>query len=280
MPKRTKLQTFFLIITLLIGVLPILYFVSVELGIASSSPDDSVTGINSEGPIDRYVENVAFGVNEKFDFDINYGFINAGTATMEVKDLVEYQERPCYQIITTANSNDFFTAFFKVEDRAESIIDAIGVFSWRFEKVLKEGSYQSDRQYDFDQYNHFTVYKEDTIDVAPYVQDALSIFYYIRTQDLEVGKTLYVDNFVDGRKFKTEVKVWEKERVTVEAGTFDCIVVEPLMKTVGIFKHKGKLKVWLTDDRLKMPVMMKSKVLVGSITAELTGYRLGEIEVF
>jgi len=53
-----------------------------------------------------------------------------------------------------------------------------------------------------------------------------------------------------------------------------------LLKTVGVFKHKGKLKVWLTDDRLKMPVLMKSKILVGSITAELTDYRLGDIEAF
>lgn len=280
MPKRTKLQTLLLIFALIIGVLPILYFVSVEIGIASSSPDDSNVKSKTEGPIDRFVENVSFGVNEKFSFDINYGFINAGTAVMEVKDLIEYNERPCFQIITTANSNDFFSAFFKVEDRAETIIDAVGIFSWRFEKRIYEGSYQSDRQYDFDQYNHLTVYKGDTLEIDPYVQDALSVLYFTRTQNLEVGKSLYVNNFVDGRKFTTEIKIWKKERVTVKAGTFDCIMVEPIMKSVGIFKHKGNLKVWLTDDKLKMPVLMKSKVLVGSITAELSGYQLGEIEVF
>ena len=49
------------------------------------------------------------------------------------------------------------------------------------------------------------------------------------------------------------------------------------MRTSGIFKHEGKLTVWLTNDRLKMPVLMKSKVLVGSISAELTDYELGEM---
>jgi hypothetical protein len=57
-------------------------------------------------------------------------------------------------------------------------------------------------------------------------------------------------------------------------------VVEPLLQTVGVFKHQGKLKVWLTNDRLKIPVLMKSKIMVGSIEAELTDYRLGDIEVF
>ena len=52
------------------------------------------------------------------------------------------------------------------------------------------------------------------------------------------------------------------------------------MQTAGIFKHEGKLTVWLTDDRLRLPVMMKSKVVVGSITAELTDFKLGRLEDF
>ncbi|MEA3296372.1 MAG: DUF3108 domain-containing protein, partial [candidate division Zixibacteria bacterium] len=83
-----------------------------------------------------------------------------------------------------------------------------------------------------------------------------------------------------GKKYPLEVKVLKKETISVDAGTFSCIVVEPLMRSVGVFKHQGRLKVWLTDDRLKMPVVMKSKILVGSISAELTDYCLGEIEVF
>ena len=96
----------------------------------------------------------------------------------------------------------------------------------------------------------------------------------------EIGKSYMIDNFIDGKLFTTEVKVVKKETIDVEAGTFDCIVVEPLLTSAGVFKHEGSLKVWLTDDRLKMPVMMKSKVLVGSITAELTNFELGEIVEF
>ena len=108
----------------------------------------------------------------------------------------------------------------------------------------------------------------------------LSVLYFVRTQDLEVGKSVFVDNFTDGEKYALEVKVIGKEEVTVPAGTFECVVVEPLLQSVGVFRHEGKLKVWLTDDRLKMPVLMKSKVLVGSISAELSDFQLGDIETF
>lgn len=252
-----------------------IYFMDNQFGLATAQAD--TTGENSSTGFDRYIENLAFGPGEKFYFDIGYGFINAGQATMEVADLIEYLERPCYQIISTANSNKFFSSFFKVEDRVESIVDGLGIFSWHFEKHVREGGYRADRLYEFDQQKNLVYYGKDTIEVAPYVQDALSVLYYIRTQDLKVGQSYYIENFTDGKKYPLEVKVHRRETIKVKAGKFDCIVVEPLFLTSGVFKHEGKLTVWLTDDRLKMPVLMKSKVLVGSISAELTAYELGEI---
>ncbi len=228
----------------------------------------------------REVDNVAFGVGEKLTFEIGYGFISAGTATMEVEEIIDYEGRPAYRLVSKAFSNSFFNSFYRVEDRVESICDAVGLFSWRFQKKLQEGNYKADVSYTFDQKQNFVYYKKDTIAIPPFTQDALSVMYYVRTQNLEVGKSLYIDNFTDGKLYPLEVRVLRKEQITVSAGTFNCLVVEPLLQGVGVFKHEGKLTVWLTDDRLKMPVLMKSKVLVGAISAELTDYKFGDIDAF
>jgi len=284
MPERTLLCKIVLGLIIIIGLVPVFYFVSVEVGIAvaAAGEADSTSKVDSlsSDTLDRYIENYSFGVGEKLHFDINYGFINAGTATMEVVRLIEYENRPCFLIETTANSNSFFSTFYKVRDRIESVMDAVGLFSWRFEKNLREGSYSADRMYSFDQRRNIAFYKNDTIPVEPYTQDPISTLYYTRTQPLKVGQSFYLDNFIDGDKYHLEVRVLKKEKITVKAGTFDCLVVEPMTSSVGVFKNEGRLKVWLTDDFLKMPVMMKSKVLVGSISAELTGYDLGEIKEF
>ncbi len=280
MSHKVKNSSIVFVLLVLLGIAPLAYFVTMELGIAEAAAENSVENMNVDGSLFRVVDNVAFGVHEKLSFDINYGFINAGTATMEVVRLIEYEGRPCYQVVTRARSNKFFSSFYKVDDRVESIIDAEGIFSWRFEKKLREGNYRSHRISEFDQQKHFAVYGEDTIDVPPFVQDALSVLYYIRTQDLEVGKSVFIDNFTDGKLYPLEVRVLKRETKTVKAGTFDCLVVEPLLQSVGVFKHEGRLRVWITDDRLKMPVLMKSKVVVGSISVELTDYELGEIDAF
>ncbi|MFH2036074.1 MAG: DUF3108 domain-containing protein, partial [Candidatus Zixiibacteriota bacterium] len=257
----------------ILGIVGLVFVSDIMNGIASAQADklEDATGI------DRHVENIAFGPGEKLTFDIGYGFINAGTATLEVVDLIEYNERPCHQIVTTARSNKFFSSFYKVEDRVESLIDAIGIFSWRFEKNLSEGSYRSVKVCEFDQENNLVHYEDSTYDVGRYVQDALSAMYYVRTQDLNVGVSIFIDNFTDGKHYPLEVKVLKKETINIKAGKFDCLVVEPLLQSSGIFQHEERLTVWLTDDRLKLPVLMKSRVLVGSISAELTDYKLGEI---
>jgi hypothetical protein len=264
------------------GLMPLAYFVKVQYGAAQDDPiiekADPLYPVDDE--INRQIDNIAFGVGEWLQFDIGYGFINAGTATLEVQDLIEFNERPSYQLVSTASSNKFFSSFYPVRDRVESILDAIGLFSWRFEKELREGKYRSHRQYTFDQINHSVVYKGDTLEVAAYVQDALSILYFIRTQKLEVGQSLFVDNFTDGKNYPLEVKVHGRKKIKTKAGKFDCLELEPLLRSSGVFKHEGKLTVYVTDDRLRLPVMMKSKVIVGSITAELSDYRLGRLEEF
>lgn len=232
-----------------------------------------------ENKLKRVVTNRAFGVGERFEFSVGYGMINAGTAVMEIPDMVKVDGRKCFHIVSTAQSNKFFSVFFKVDDKVESFMDVYGLYSLRYDKHIREGKFKTDMSMTFDQDKHLALYYSgrDTFQVPDYVQDVLSAFYFVRTQDLQVGKSILVDNHTDKKTYPLEVKVLRKEKVKVPAGEFNCVVVEPILKTPGIFEQKGSLTVWLTDDEVKMPVLMKSKVFIGSISTELTSYKLGEV---
>ncbi|MBD3224799.1 MAG: DUF3108 domain-containing protein, partial [Caldithrix sp.] len=108
-----------------------------------------------------------------------------------------------------------------------------------------------------------------TVDIPPFARDVLSAFYYIRTQELYVGDPIQLTSHEKDSVYNLEVKIYKREVIEVEAGKFTCLKIEPLLKGEGIFKQKGRLLIWLTDDELKIPVQMKSKVIVGSITSEL-----------
>jgi hypothetical protein len=219
----------------------------------------------------------AFGVGEKLVYSVDYGIINAGNATMTVQDSVVVNGRPCYHIVSRATSNDFFTSFYRVNDLVESFIDMDGFFSWKFTKKLEEGKYRADQIVWYNQKAHFAYMrtttrrgtKADTLVIPPYVQDVLSALYYVRTLNLVVGKSAFVDNHSEGKIYPLEVKVHKREKVEVPAGKFDCLKVEPFLKSAGIFNNEGQLIVWLTNDARKIPVLMKTKVMIGSISARL-----------
>lgn len=225
----------------------------------------------------REIANKAFGWGERLVFDISYGPINAGTAVMEVKEIVPLNGRDCYHVISTARSNKFFSAFYKVEDRVESFFDVRGLFTWKFVQHLREGKYRADRYAIYDQVNHTVTTNRGDMDIPPYVQDVLSTMYYVRTQPLEVGQVMFVDNHSGRKMYPLKVKVHRREQVKVPAGSFDCFVVEPMLKAGGLFKHEGRIWVWLTADERKLPVLMKSKVIIGSVDAKLKSYKLGKV---
>lgn len=220
----------------------------------------------------RQVENLAFGVGESLHFSVEYGPIQAGSAVMEVGDRLAFVDgKPCYHVVSRARSSRVFSMFFIVNDLMESFIDVEGIFSRRFSKTIKEGKYETAHVVHYDQDRHLAVSDGDTMEVPPFVQDMLSVIYFVRTQELWPGKKIYIANHSGRKIYPLETRVLRDERVTVPAGTFDCHVVEPFPEA-GSFRKKGSLVVWLTKDERKMPVLMISKVFFGSIALKLVSY--------
>ncbi|MDM7926022.1 MAG: DUF3108 domain-containing protein [bacterium] len=231
---------------------------------ASAGADSTASGFQF-----RRVENRAFRVGEALTFEVAYGVVNAGTAVMSIPDTQWVQGRPCYHIVTTAESNAFFSKMFRVRDRVESVMDMEGLFSWHFEKHLREGGYKSNRIERFDPRQRLAYTKRDTIRTPPFVQDILSAFYYTRTRPLQPGQPFDIECFSGKHVYPLRVLVHRREKAEVPAGKFRCIVVEPVLRGEGLFNQKGKLTIWLTDDERRIPVLMKSKVLIGSIDCRL-----------
>lgn len=229
------------------------------------------------------VENQAFKKGEKITYSIHFGFIRAGSATMEVQNETTLNGRSCYHIRTTARSAAAFNFIYKVEDVVDSFIDKEGLFSWKFDKRLREGGYKADmlvNYYPQDSLADVTfirykdrmkVYKQQkySVKTPPFALDILASLYYTRTQKLEIGKSLFITNHDNKKIYELEVKVYQKETIKTDAGEFECLVVEPLLRGEGLFKQKGKLKIWLTNDQYKIPILMTSEIAVGHITTEV-----------
>ena len=246
------------------------YLVFVAASVSASVPGDS-----SKSGDFRKLENNAFGVGEKLTFDLDYGFVTAGIATMHIPKTRKISGRDVYHITFEVNSVPSFDWFYKVRDRYESYLDVEGLFPWRFEQHIREGSYTRDFAAFFDQRKGIAKTSGGEYEIPLYVHDIVSAFFYARTLDyssMKVDDRIHLQNFYKDKVHELDVKYLGKETVTVAAGTFDCIVVEPLVKEGGLFKHEGNIIVWLTDDEVRMPVKVKTKIVIGSVDANLSSY--------
>ncbi len=224
----------------------------------------------------RKIENRAFNVGEYMKFRVRYGHIPAGIAEMEVVETLNYEGFKSFKLRSVAHSNAFVSTFYKVRDTIVSIIDYDGIYAHYFYKKLREGKYKKEQVTYFDQRKHMAITGEDTVKTYAFVQDAFSALYYARVLDIEPGANIQIDNHTDRKNYPLEVIVHGLDSVEVPAGKFDCIVVEPVMRAEGIFQAKGKIKIWLTNDRYKMPVKMQTEVFfLGAIHADLIEYRQG-----
>ncbi|MEO5988504.1 MAG: DUF3108 domain-containing protein [Candidatus Eisenbacteria bacterium] len=211
-----------------------------------------------------------FKAGESLRFSVQYGFIHAGSAWLEVPEIVEWNGRPSYRLVARAESNGFFSKMYKVRNRIESLWDVDGRHSSRYLEDRHEGKFHANDTITFAGSPLQARYKNgQSFDLKGPVQDALSSFYYFRTQPLPVGGSITFDYHASRKTAPLEVKVLGRQRIKTPAGRFDCLVIEPILKAGGIFKNKGRLVIWLTDDERRMPVMMRSKVLIGSISVVL-----------
>jgi hypothetical protein len=223
----------------------------------------------------RKLPNKAFTVGEKLNFDVKYGFVTAGLASFEIPQIKKISGRDAYHVVFLVNSVPSFDWFFKVRDRYETYLDVEGLFPWRFEQHIREGKYSRDFSAFFDQRNGKAKTSEGTYDIPKYANDIVSVFYLVRTYDFsnfKKGQKVHLENFYKDKIYPLDVVYHGKERVSVSAGTFDCFMVEPLVMEGGLFKSEGSILIWLTDDDLKLPVKVKTKVIIGSIDAEMTSY--------
>lgn len=223
----------------------------------------------------RTQKNNVFKVGEKLTFDVKYGFVTAGVATFEIPKIKKISGRDSYHVTFEVNTVPSFDMFYKVRDRYETYIDVDGIFPWRFEQHIREGGYTRDFSAFFDQRKGKAKTSEGEYDIPKYVNDIVSAFFYARTLDysnLKVGDKIHLKNFYKNKVYDLDVVYHGKEVVEVTAGKFECIIVEPLVQEGGLFKSEGSILVWLSNDEVKIPVKVKTKVVVGAIDADLTSY--------
>lgn len=214
-----------------------------------------------------------FGVGERLDYDVKFSFIRVGSGSMEVVGIDSVRGAPAYHTVFRVRGGNFAC---HVDDRLESWIDTRSLSSLRFWQNLNDCGHPREKKYEI--FPDRSVFSEDGAGErdqpsVPAPLDDGSFLYYVRTVPLEVGKTYSFDRYFRPDRNPVEIRVLRKEHIDVPAGSFDAIVIQPIIKTQGLFSQGGHAEVWLSDDANRIMLQMKSRLPIGSLNLYLTSYR-------
>jgi len=247
-------------------------------GLLAFTPDNEKLKAETD-PL-RNLKQSAFKKGEFLRYDVSYGFFDTAEATLEIKKTSKkINWRNTMHIVGKGWSKGALNWFFKVEDRYETYIDEEAILPWKFIRHVREGGYKLDRNISFNHYsNKATVFENDkkNYSVEPNSQDLLSAFYYARTLDLQSAKTgqeYIINTFFDREMYPLKIKFLGKEEVKTELGTFNCLKFRPLVEEGRVFKEEEDMTIWISDDANKVPIRVKSDLLVGSINMDLVEYK-------
>lgn len=224
----------------------------------------------------------AYGDGEFFKFRVHYGFVTAGYATLNVKNS-RINGKEVYHVRGFGETIGVSKWFFRVEDDYQSYIDKEKNIPYRFIRKIDEGGYTKDIQIDFNHAkNRATVNdkkkNETTVFSFPEeTQDMISAFYYLRnqldTENIKTGDVIEMNMFFDKENYKFRLKFLGKEILDTNFGRVATLIFRPYVQSGRVFKEKESLTVWISDDKNKIPLLVKADLAVGSLKATLTEFK-------
>jgi len=218
-----------------------------------------------------------FHPGEKLTFQLKWSFIPAGEAVLAVLPIETINGIKSYHFVMLVRTYPFIDIFYKVRNRIDAYTDVEMTRSILYKKKQHEGRTKRDIVVNFDwerseaQYSNFGE-KKNPVSILPGSFDPLSVLYAFRLHDLKENTEIEIP-VTDGKKsILGKAKVIKREKIKLPGGIYDTYLVEPELRHIGGVFEKSKdaeLNVWVTADEQRLPVKIKSKVIIGSFVAEL-----------
>lgn len=215
--------------------------------------------------------------NELYQYSVSLLGIPAGTGTLQARHEMPPLGQPRLRLMSTAQSNDFISLFFPVNNLVDSTLDADTLLPQHFIFQRREGNDHEDFDVTFDHDMHEAAIIKNgqlsTMPISSQTHGPLSFLYYVRNlQRLDPGRSIQLHVHHDKKNYEIEVKVEEIEELSGPWGEVEAIRFEAVMPFRGIFANQGSFHFWLTNDHSRVPLMMQAKVIVGSVKAVLEGW--------
>ncbi|HSZ25351.1 MAG TPA: DUF3108 domain-containing protein [Cytophagaceae bacterium] len=224
--------------------------------------------------------------NESFELRVHYGFLTAGEAKVEVSDqhyLVN--NKVCMKATCTGRSSGSFDLIIRIRDSWSTYIDTVSKISQRSFRHIEEGKYRRTEfvQFDYsgkkaivDWENRDKSKEHREYDIAGDLQDIVSGAYYLRVIDydkLKINDVFEINSFFEDKLYNFKIRYKGREHIKTEFGKINAIRLAPIMPENGLFSGENSIRLWLSDDKNRLPLKIQAEMFVGAVEIDLKGYQ-------
>jgi hypothetical protein len=233
------------------------------------------------------MKNFSFTYGETLTYRAHVGFIHAAEATFQISDnIYKVDNSPCFKIDIHAKTLGLFDVVSRVRDNWGTLMDTVEMVPRQFYRYIEEGKYRKNEIVNFDHSKRkASVHKLDKqtkkvkeivdFPVPENVQDLVSGYYYFRLLDFskaKKGDTLSVRGFFDDELYDMKIVYLGKEKIETKVGTFNAMVFSPIIKKNKLFGSDDPLRMWISDDKNRIPLRIKANLFIGSLDVDLRSY--------
>jgi hypothetical protein len=226
-------------------------------------------------------QEIPFKAGETFQYQLKWNVFSGGTMSLLVKDDAYLEGERAFHLQVEANTEGMFRKFYPFRAQIESFVSRNDFLPLRYqysswmpnETRLEVTSFprgQTQGTYHLDQYKNGTKKeKDETFNITAFFQDPLSVLYYLRTQELNVGDQIEIPLSVDRKNYKLAVKVLRRTRIKAAGKTWDAFILEPGVSLDGLPFKAGSLWIWVSADEARVPLYFSCHAGLGVISATL-----------
>jgi Protein of unknown function (DUF3108) len=212
-----------------------------------------------------------FQVGEKLSFNVSWAnFSPAARMEMEVAGQGAFFGQQGYQLRTKVSTLGQTRSFFtEVDNQYISYVDAKTLLPYRTDNTTRQGKTNTDDTATIDQQRHSARFGDQSeIGLPSDTFDLPSLVYALRLREWNEGDKPTKFTAIFGKHLvNIEAQVKAREQVKTQSGKYDAIRIDLKART----KDQGdyNVRVWFSNDKQRLPVLMTSKLSFGDVRAEL-----------
>lgn len=170
---------------------------------------------------------------------------------------------------------------FTVRDTLVSHYDENTYFPYEFSRKAHEGNYHKTFDYKFDYKDSLVIgdvhrvgryRRTDTVPLKSDTYDMLSVAWMTRELEFDKYKKnelIPIRILIDSKIYDLYIRYLGTGKTKVAGQKRECYIFSPLLVKGEVFRGGEGMKIWVSKDEYRLPLLVEAKILIGSVKALL-----------